>query len=70
MSDSQEIKPIKTFQELELNGKIFLVHKNENGTVVDKEELNGEYMLRLLEYVLTSELNHLMLPELLGNSKE
>ncbi len=69
MSDSQEVKPIQTFQELELNGKIFLVHKNENGTVIDREELNGEYLMRLLGLILSSDLDHLMLPELLGNSE-
>jgi len=70
MSDSQEIKPIETIESLELHGKIFLVHTNANGTVIDKEELDGVYMLKLLESVLSANIDHLMLPELLENSEK
>lgn len=68
MTDLTNLQEIETTQELELEGKVFLVHKNQNGTEIDREELDGAFILQLLETLLTSDIESLMLSESLEES--
>jgi hypothetical protein len=43
--------------ELELEGKIFLIHKDKDGKLINREELNGEIMLKAFLNTLEVALN-------------
>jgi hypothetical protein len=43
---------VPTIAELELDGKIFFVEKDQEGNVVSREELDGELVLRALLTVI------------------
>ena len=48
--------------EMELEGKIFLVHKDVDGKMISREELNSEIMLKALLNTLEDAL-HSYLPQ-------
>ena len=50
---------------IELEGKIFLVTKDNVGNVLSKEELDGETMLKALLVTIEDALNSYIPPELL-----
>lgn len=67
MSDEQ--KPEIASSELELDGKIYLITRDAEGNVVDKDQLDGELCLKVMIAVLDDSLKHPYLEKLVEAGK-
>lgn len=67
MSDEEKKEVVST--ELELDGKIFLVGKDEKGDVVSRDQLDGELCLKVVVAVLDDALKHPYLDKLFQRTK-